>query len=185
VHNAGIFIESPLGKVTMADFDRTYNVNVRGPLLLMQAAEDYLPRDRSGRIVCVSSTSSTCGLKNQTTYGGSKAALEAQARTWARELSERCTVNSVNPGPVRTEMLSTITPELKENIRPFAEHAPLMKVREGVDSNEVIEDAKSRGGRSATVEEVANVVGMLCMPDAAWITGQVISANGGFIFGLS
>jgi NAD(P)-dependent dehydrogenase (short-subunit alcohol dehydrogenase family) len=65
-----------------------------------------LPRDRSGRIVNISSVSSSAGFSEQSVYGGTKAALEAMTRTWARELSERCTVNAINPGPVLTEMVS-------------------------------------------------------------------------------
>lgn len=78
-------------------------MNVLGPLLLVQAALSYLPNDRSGRIVNLSSVSSSLGFANQTVYGGTKSALEAMTRTWSRELAERCTVNSVNPGPVATE----------------------------------------------------------------------------------
>lgn len=61
----------------------------------------YLPNDRSGRIVNMSSVSSSMGFASQSVYGGTKAALEAMTRTWARELAERATVNAVNPGPVK------------------------------------------------------------------------------------
>jgi len=183
VHNAGVAHNNPLSKITLDEFDRSYNVNVRGPLLLMQAVEPYLPHDRSGRVVCVSSVSSTCGFPCQTVYGGTKAALEAMARTWARELAERATVNSINPGPVATEMWFRNTPEVNEGIRPFSQHTPLMRVRPGIDPQDMVDGAKASGGRPATVDEIAGVVGMLCTPDAAWITGQVVCANGGFIFG--
>jgi NAD(P)-dependent dehydrogenase (short-subunit alcohol dehydrogenase family) len=72
----------------------------------MKAAMPYLPTDRSGRIVNVSSVSSTMGFVGQSVYGGTKAALDSMTRTWARELAERATVNSVNPGPVATDMVS-------------------------------------------------------------------------------
>ena len=70
-----------------------------GPLLLTQAAVPYLPTDRSGRIINVSSVSSRLGIAGQSVYGGTKAALEAMTRSWSRELADRATVNAVNPGP--------------------------------------------------------------------------------------
>jgi len=106
VNNAGVAHNNLLPAVTVEQFDISYRVNVLGPLLLTQAAEPYLPRDRSGRIVNLSSVSSSTGFIEQSVYGGTKAALEAMTRTWARELSERCTVNAINPGPVLTEMVS-------------------------------------------------------------------------------
>lgn len=72
--------------------------------MLVKAAEKYLPTDNSGRIVNLSSVSATLGFPAQSIYGGTKAALDAMTRTWARELAGRCTVNSVNPGPVDTDM---------------------------------------------------------------------------------
>ena len=86
------------------EFDRQYRVNVRGPLLLLQAALPFLPGDRSGRIINVSSVAATLGFHAMSVYGGTKAALDAMTRTWSRELAERATVNSVNPGPVDTRM---------------------------------------------------------------------------------
>jgi 3-oxoacyl-[acyl-carrier protein] reductase len=184
IHNAGLGGITPIEDTTVEIFEQTYTINVLGPLLLMQAALPYLPHDRSGRIVNLGSVSSTLGFKGQSIYGGTKAALEAMTRTWARELAERATVNSVNPGPVRTEMYAANTDEFKRLIKPFIENAPLMAVREGVDSQQDIEDSKTAGGRPGEPEEIANVVAMLCLPESAWVTGQVVSANGGMIFGL-
>ncbi|PHH52162.1 L-xylulose reductase [Ceratocystis fimbriata CBS 114723] len=181
VNNAGVARNDRIENVKVADFTATYAVNVLGPLLLVQAALPYLPHDRSGRIVSLSSVSSTSGFVGQSVYGGSKAAIEAMTRTWARELSERCTVNAINPGPVEGPMYESNTEEFKEMIRPFIEAAPLMKARPGADSEAVLEYAKTAGGRPAYTSEIAGIVGMLCTPDAAWGTGQVVSANGGFI----
>ena len=183
VNNAGVALNDKIPEIKIDDFHKSYAVNVLGPLLLIQAAQPYLPTDRSGRIVNLSSVSSTLGLVGQSVYGGTKAALEAMTRTWARELSEQCTVNAVNPGPVRTEMYASTTEEFKALIKPFIQHAPLMAAREGVDSKEVVEGAKTAGGRAGEVEEIAGVVAMLCGPESAWCTGQVICANGGMIFG--
>ncbi|KAK1770902.1 NAD(P)-binding protein [Phialemonium atrogriseum] len=181
VNNAGIALNAPLADVTVGQFDETYRVNVLGPLLLVQAVEPYLPLDRSGRIVNLSSVSSSTGFVGQSVYGGTKAALEAMTRTWARELAERATVNSINPGPVQGPMYAANTEEFKAGIKGWIQHTPLMAARPGLDSDELVEDAKENGGRPAYTREVAGIVGMLCSEDAAWCTGQVVCANGGML----
>ncbi|KAJ3039507.1 hypothetical protein HDV00_012187 [Rhizophlyctis rosea] len=183
INNAGINLGGPLPTITTTDFQKSYDTNVRGPLLLVQAAQPYLPTDRSGRIVNISSASSTLGLPGQSIYGATKAALEAMTRTWARELSENATVNAINPGPVQTDMWNEVTDDFANFIRPYIQTTPLMAVREGVDPREVVEKAKVLGGRAALPEEIAGAVVMLCLKEAAWITGQVVGANGGAIFG--
>ena len=91
INNAGIAKNMPLEKVTSETFTQQYTVNVLGPILLLQAALPFLPNDRSGRIVNLSSVSSSLGFQGQTVYGGTKAALESMTRTWSRELAERAT----------------------------------------------------------------------------------------------
>lgn len=181
VNNAGIARNAMLPQVTVDDFEATYRVNVLGPLLVVQAAQPFLPTDRSGRIVNISSVSSSTGFITQSVYGGTKAAVEAMTRTWSRELAENATVNAVNPGPVEGPMYAANTPEFLEGIHGWVLHTPLMKAREGVDSAEVVRDAKSSGGRPAYTAEVAGIVGMLCGPEAGWCTGQVVCANGGMV----
>ncbi len=179
INNAGVSHNSRIEETEVEDFEWQYRINVLGPLLLMKAALPYLPHDRSGRIVNLSSVSSSEGFIGQSIYGGTKAALESMTRTWARELSERATVNAVNPGPVRTDMWAATTAQFKEQLRPWIEKTPLSRVREGRDDQELLDDAKAAGGRPAYCEEVAGVIGMLCTRDAAWCTGQVVCANGG------
>ncbi|KAI0469971.1 short-chain dehydrogenase [Xylariaceae sp. FL0804] len=181
INNAGVAKNNPLPNITPDQFDWLYHTNVMGPLLLTQAVQPHLPNDRSGRIVNLSSVSSSTGFIEQSVYGGTKAALEAMTRTWSRELAERATVNAVNPGPVLTEMYASNSPEFRRHIRGWIEHTPLMRARPGVDSDAVIEDARDAGGRPAYVDEVAGVVAMLCSADAAWCTGQVVCANGGML----
>ncbi|KAI2640168.1 short-chain dehydrogenase [Xylaria nigripes] len=181
INNAGIALNNPLAAVTPEQFDISYRVNVLGPLLLTQAVEPYLPHDRSGRIVNLSSISASTGFIEQSVYGGTKGALESMTRTWARELSERCTVNAINPGPVLTEMYARNSVEFKKEIKGWIDHTPLMKVRPGIDSQELVEDAKTSGGRPAYVHEIAGIVAMIVGEDAAWCTGQVVSANGGLL----
>ncbi|KAH8771180.1 hypothetical protein F5882DRAFT_179589 [Hyaloscypha sp. PMI_1271] len=156
-----------------------YRINVLGPLLLIQAALPYLPNDRSGRIVNLSSISSSEGFVGQSVYGGSKAALEAMTRTWARELAERCTVNAVNPGPVKTGMWDRMPMEHRGGLKPWTLHSPLAAVREHLDDEEIFNQKEFVGGRPAYYGEVAGIVGMLCSDDASWCTGQVVCANGG------
>ncbi|KFY44926.1 hypothetical protein V495_03197, partial [Pseudogymnoascus sp. VKM F-4514 (FW-929)] len=133
VNNAGVAVNDFLPAIQAADFDTGYHVNVRGPLLLMQAAQQYLPTDRSGRIVNISSISAQAGFVGQSIYGGTKAALDAMTRTWARELAENATVNSINPGPVATSMWWGNSEEFMTGIRPFIQGAPLEKIRPGID----------------------------------------------------
>lgn len=71
--------------------------------------------------------------------------------------------------------------EFKAAIKGWIEHAPLMRAREGIDAPEVVEAAEAEGGRPAYTSEIAGIVGMLCTPDAAWCTGQVVCANGGLL----
>lgn len=182
VNNAGIVLPSPIGNITVDEFQDQYNINVRGPMLLVQAALPYLPTDRSGRIVNVSSIGSSIGFWYQTVYGGTKAAIEAMTRTWARELAERATVNSVNPGGMDTGMYDSLPEDMLQKLAPFNKLTPLAAVREGLDAERVHKLAADTGGRSAYPEEVAGVVGMLCLPEAGWTTGSVVCANGGTVF---
>lgn len=179
VNNAGVSKNQVIEEVTIEEYERQYRINVLGPLLLMQAALPYLPTDRSGRIVNLSSVSSSEGFKGQSIYGGTKAALEAMTRTWARELAERATVNAINPGPVKTDMWAGTTPQFKANLRPFIQHTPGSQIRPSVDDEDLVLDAENAGGRPAYVQEIAGIVGMLCTPDSLWCTGQVVCANGG------
>ncbi|KAF2127459.1 NAD(P)-binding protein [Dothidotthia symphoricarpi CBS 119687] len=184
INNAGVAGNNYVENVDCEDFARQFNINVRGPLLLLQAAIPYLPNDRSGRIVSLSSVSSSLGYKGQSIYGGTKAALESMTRTWSRELSERCTVNTVNPGPVATDMYWGNDEAFIAQNKPFIENTPLATPRKGIDPERIYEASQNAGGRPAYSEEVAGVVGMLCLPEAGWTTGSVICANGGMKFSV-
>lgn len=181
INNAGIAKDMPVEEITPEAFTNLYAVNVLGPILLVKAALPYLPHDRSGRIVNLSSISSSLGFHNQTLYGGTKAAVEAMTRTWSRELAERATVNAVNPGPVVGDMYQQTKPDFKRLMKPFIQNAPLMKARDGIDD---VHAAEETGGRLASVDEIAGVVAMLCSEDGAWCTGSVVCANGGLRFSI-
>jgi NAD(P)-dependent dehydrogenase (short-subunit alcohol dehydrogenase family) len=194
INNAGIAGNKTLndpgeGPIEITQFNRQYHVNVLAPLLLMQACTPYLPKDRSGRVVNVSSVSSSIGCEGQSIYAGTKAALEAMTRVWARELAENCTVNAINPGPVWGDMYSQVGEKFWKVNQKYVDGAPLMsyigdetsKAKAGVDPAEYdkIVNEGMGGKRPAFTDEIAGVVGMLCSAESGWTTGSVICANGG------
>ncbi|KAJ4514870.1 hypothetical protein HRR83_003212 [Exophiala dermatitidis] len=194
INNAGIagnkLLNDPeLGPIEETQFHKQYNVNVLAPLLLVQACQPYLPTDRSGRIVNVSSVSASIGCESQSIYAGTKAAVEAMTRVWARELAENCTVNAVNPGPVWGDMYSQAGEKFWKVNQKYVDSAPLMnytgdeevRARSGIDPKEYdnIVINGMGGKRPAFTDEIAGVVGMLCSEESGWTTGSVICANGG------
>jgi 3-oxoacyl-[acyl-carrier protein] reductase len=147
-----------LGEIEVADYDKVYNLNVRGTIFVTQT---LLPRfaAANNRIVNIGSVGGRCGFAQLSLYCSSKAALEGLTRCWAAELgSNGTTVNQVNPGPVQSEMLDNIPKKI-------------------VDMQKGQTPVQNRLG---TVEEVAKVVAWLASPENSWISGQVISASGGF-----
>lgn len=94
--------EANLVDTTEDFYTRHFDANVKGPIFLTKAVEPHLPK--GGRIVFISSAGARLGVAGQTVYAATKAANEALARVWAKELgqSHGVTVNSVNPGPIAT-----------------------------------------------------------------------------------
>ncbi|PYH46203.1 SDR family NAD(P)-dependent oxidoreductase [Aspergillus saccharolyticus JOP 1030-1] len=199
INNAGVSKDRFLndadpakGPIDAAYFHWHYTINVLAPLLLTQAVAPYLPRSppRAGRIVNISSISSSLGFTGQSVYGGTKAALEAMTRTWARELADYATVNAVNPGPVIGDMYFATGEEFWQQMQGFQDNTPLSKMMEGEDRQlEALTEEQKRlirekmgGRRPGFTGEVAGVVGMLCTEDAGWCTGSVVCANGGLKF---
>lgn len=194
INNAGIAGNKHLndaeeGPIEITQFDKQYHINVLAPLLLMQAIAPYLPKDRSGRVVNVSSVSSSIGCEGQSIYAGTKAALESMTRVWARELAEHCTVNCINPGPVWGDMYSQAGEKFWKVNQKYVDSAPLMsydgdetsKAKAGGDPAEYDKIVKQGmgGKRPGFTDEIAGVVGMLCSAESGWTTGSVICANGG------
>lgn len=188
--------DSELGPIDAEEFNRVYSVNVLAPLLLTQALAPHLPTDRSGRIVNVSSVSSSIGYEGQSVYAGSKAALEAMTRTWSRELASRATVNAVNPGPAWGDMYAKAGETFWKQNQKYVDAAPLASyaqeseaelaaVRNRFSSEEEWQKfhnlvLSSMGGmRPAFADEIAGTIDMLCSEEAAWTTGSVVCANGG------
>jgi NAD(P)-dependent dehydrogenase (short-subunit alcohol dehydrogenase family) len=158
VNNAGVATKTSLEDCTASEFDWLYHVNVRGPMLLMKAVLPHLPHDRSGRVVNLSSVSSSLGFDGDAMYGGTKAALEAMTRTWARELAERATVNAVNPGPVATDMYAGTTKEFQGKMAGWTRNTPLAAIRPEMDRKDLVENAELAGGRPVSFPPV--VVGV-------------------------
>lgn len=158
VNNAGADRVKPLAEITPQDYDAVYNLNVRGALLLTQAALPYLPTTTAARILNIGSVGARAGFPAMSLYCSSKAALEGLTRCWAAELGPRAgtTVNCINPGPVPSEMLEGVPPAI-------------------VEAQKAATPIQNRLG---TVQEIADVVAALAGRDGAWITGQVISASG-------
>lgn len=181
INCAAFMPTGPVEAVTPEEFHTTYATNVLGPILLVGAAKPYLPTDRSGRIVNISSIGQKLGLPYLSLYNGTKGALEAMTRTWARELAEQATVNTVNPGSVLTDMFRNCSEDVLAAQGLWSKVIPLSGAREW-DTEEVKAIAEKWGGRPAYVEEIAGVVGMVCSPESAWMTGSVVSANGGQCF---
>ncbi|KAL4935637.1 hypothetical protein BDV06DRAFT_217286 [Aspergillus oleicola] len=145
VNNAGVSADRTLndkekGPIEPEYFNWQYNINVLAPLLLTQAVAPHLPNDRSGRIVNISSVSSSLGFVGQSVYGGTKAALEAMTRTWARELADRATVNAVNPGPVTGDMYFKTGEGFWNAIQGFQDNTPLSKLVDGKEQEKGIRD---------------------------------------------
>jgi 3-oxoacyl-[acyl-carrier protein] reductase len=181
INCAAIMPTGPVDLVSPEEFQRTYAVNVLGPILLVGAAKPFLPTDRTGRIVNISSIGQKAGLPYLTLYNGTKGALEAMTRTWARELAEQATVNTVNPGSVLTDMFRNCSEDVLAAQALWSPIIPLSGAREW-DTDEVKAIAKRWGGRPAYVEEIAGVVAIVCNPESAWMTGSVVRANGGQCF---
>jgi 3-oxoacyl-[acyl-carrier protein] reductase len=127
-------------------------------MLMTQAVLPHLCAS-GGRIINISSVGARYGFKNLSAYCSSKAALEGMTRCWAAELGgEGHTVNAVNPGPVQSQLLENIPKEIVE----------MQKAQTPVQN------------RIGTVDDVAQVVAWLASEESRWVSGQVISASGGW-----
>lgn len=161
VSNAGITRDGLLLRMKEQDFADVLDANLTGAFRVSKRATQSMLRARKGRIILVSSVVGLLGQAGQSNYAASKAGLVGFARSLARELGSRSiTVNVVAPGPVDTDMTRALG---EEKLQAFAALVPL--------------------GRIATTDEIAGVITFLASPDAAYITGAVISVDGGLGMG--
>jgi 3-oxoacyl-[acyl-carrier protein] reductase len=157
VNNAGITRDTLLPRMTDDEWDDVINTNLRGAFLFTRAASRYMMRARYGRIINVSSVSGIMGNPGQTNYSASKAGLIGMTRSLSRELAGRkVTVNAVCPGFIESDMTKAL-------------------------GDVVLEEVKKRvpAKRVGTAEEVAAAVLFLAGPAASYITGAVLTVDGG------
>lgn len=156
VNNAGHAVFKPALDTTLAEFQRTMDVNLTGPFLLTKAC---VPLMQKGAIVNITSISGLRGSAMRVAYGTSKAALAHMTKQFALELSVRgIRVNAVAPGPVDTAMAKAV-------------HSAAIRA----DYHDAIPL-----GRYGLEEEIAEAVFFLCSERAAYITGQTLAVDGGF-----
>jgi 3-oxoacyl-[acyl-carrier protein] reductase len=157
VNNAGLTRDGLLVRMKEEDWDRVLNVNLKGAFLCTQAAAKTMMKQRSGRIINITSVVGVMGNAGQANYTASKAGLIGLTKTAAKELASRgITVNAVAPGFIETSMTEVLTDKVKE---AMVEQIPLRRI-----------------GKPA---EVAEAVAFLASESASYITGQVIHVNGG------
>lgn len=157
VNNAGVVDDAYLLMLNMDSLDRSMDINVKGYFYCCQQAALKMFRQKSGKIVNISSVSSRLALAGQSVYSATKGAVNSMTATLAKELAPYgIQVNAVAPGFISTEMIEAIPEDKKEE---YLKSIPM--------------------GRLGTVEEVAEVVNMLCSDVSSYITGQVIVMDGG------
>jgi 3-oxoacyl-[acyl-carrier protein] reductase len=157
VCNAGIARDQLLLRMKREDWDAVLATNLTSAFLLTQAVLKPMLRQRSGRIIAVSSVVGQMGNAGQANYAASKAGLIGFCKSTAREVASRgITVNVVAPGLIDTDMTRALTGDAKQD---WSDRIPL--------------------GRLGTPEDVAGAVCFLASDEASYITGHVLAVNGG------
>ena len=157
VNNAGITRDQLMLRMKRDDWDAVLATNLTSAYTLTQAALKPMIRQRSGRIICISSVVGQSGNAGQANYAASKAGLIGFVKSVALEVASRnVTVNAVAPGMIETDMTEAIPDKAREALLG---RIPI--------------------GRLGTSDEVASAVAFLASDEAAYITGQVLGVNGG------
>ena len=159
VNNAGVTRDGLSMRMPVEDWDIVIQTNLRGAFNFVQAVERTMIKQRSGRIINISSVIGLIGNAGQTNYAASKAGLIGFTKSLARELASRgITVNAIAPGFIATDMTGSLSEEIQKKIQG---QIPLSRVGQP--------------------EEIAHAVAFLASSDAAYITGQVLCVDGGMV----
>ena len=159
VNNAGVTRDGLSMRMSMEDWDTVLNTNLKGAFHFIQALMRPMIKQRSGRIINISSIAGLIGNAGQANYAASKAGLIGLTKTLARELASRgITVNAVAPGLIETDMTTVLSEEIRQNI---LKNVPLGKLGEP--------------------EDIAGAVAYLASAEAKYITGQVLTVDGGMV----
>jgi len=157
VNNAGITRDTLIPRMSDEDWDLVINTNLRGTFLFTRAVTRPMLQGRYGRIINIASTSGLSGNAGQANYSASKAGVIGMTRTVAKELASRkITVNAIAPGFIETEMTDALGPVVLEEVK---KRIPAKRV-----------------GRA---EEIAFAALFLASEAASYITGQVLTIDGG------
>ena len=159
VNNAGVTHDGLAMRMSVEDWDTVINTNLRGAFNFTQSILRAMIKQRSGRIINISSVIGLIGNAGQTNYAASKAGLIGFTKSLARELASRnITVNAVAPGFITTDLTVGLTAEIKKRIQA---QIPL--------------------GKTGRPEDIANAVAFLASSEANYITGQVLCVDGGMV----
>jgi 3-oxoacyl-[acyl-carrier protein] reductase len=154
VNNAGVARDNVVSFMTSEEWDSVIDTSLKGFFLVTRLVVTKMIRAKKGRIVNISSTSGETGLPGQVNYSAAKAGLIGATKALAKEVARKgILVNAVAPGLIDTEMTKDL---------PLEEMLKMVPLK-----------------RTGTPDEVAGAVSFLCSADATYITGQVISVNGG------
>lgn len=157
VNNAGITRDNLIMKMSEEDFDAVINANLKGCFNTIKAVSRQMLKQRAGRIINITSVSGILGNAGQANYAASKAGIIGLTKTMARELASRgITANAIAPGFVDTDMTQVLSDSVKE---AATTQIPL--------------------GRFGKPEDIANMAAYLASEKASYITGQIISVDGG------
>lgn len=157
VNNAGMTRDQLLVRMKDDDWDQVLDVNLRGVFLMTRAAGKVMMRQKSGRIINITSTAGAMGNAGQVNYSAAKAGVIGLTKAAARELAHwNILVNAVAPGLIDTDMTATVPAEARQAL---LDQVPLKRI--------------------GVAREVAEMVRFLAGDGAAYITGQTIHVNGG------
>ena len=157
VNNAGITRDNLIMKMSEEDFDAVIAANLKGCFNTIKAVSRQMLKQRAGRIINITSVSGILGNVGQANYAASKAGIIGLTKTMAREFASRgITVNAIAPGFVDTDMTQVLPAQIKEKVTA---QIPL--------------------GRFGKPEDIANMAAYLASEKAGYITGQIISVDGG------